>query len=122
MKEPRRIMSKEYPQTFQKLGDNSYYYNYDIQTAVIQEYDLEQLTETDGYSYIQTHIYGNPNYNDCVKAIIREYLSADEEFDLINSYNSYQANLLDDESIATNYLNYLNLLKQIKQNIKKDFK
>ena len=40
MKEPRRIMSKEYPQTFQKLGDNSYYYNYDIQTAVIQEYDL----------------------------------------------------------------------------------
>ena len=84
--------------------------------------DLNEIIETDGYSYIQTHIYGNPNYNDCVKAIIREYLSAEEEFDLINSYNSYQANLLDDESIATNYLNYLNLLKQIKQNIKKDFK
>lgn len=122
MKEPRRTTSKEQPQAIQKLGDNSYYYNYDIQPTTIQEYNLEQLKETDGYSYIQTHIYGNPNYVDCVKAIIREYISTEEEFDLINSYNSYQANLVDNEDIATEYLEYLNLLQTIKKNIKKDFK
>ena len=121
MKEPRRIISKELPQAIQKLGDNSYYYNYDIQPTTIQEYNLEQLEETDGYSYIQAHVYGNPNYVDCVKAIIREYLSTEEEFDLINSYNSYQANLVDNEDIATEYLEYLNLLQTIKKNIKKDF-
>lgn len=118
MQSPKRIVSTQYPSVIQKLGDGTYYYNYDIQNTTVQEDD----TLKDAYSYIQAHIQGNPNYTDCVKAIIRQYLSIDEEFDLINSYNSYQATLVDDETIATSYLDYLNLLQTIKKKIKEDFK
>ena len=121
MKNVRRLYSQDCPQTIQKLGNNSYYYNYDIKSEKIPNYNQDNYELIDGYSYIQTLIQGQPNYTDCVKAVIREYLSTEEEFDLINSYNSYQANLVDNEDIATEYLEYLNLLQTIKKNIKKDF-
>ena len=62
-----------------------------------------------------------PNYKDCVKAIVRRFLTVDEEFDLINSYNSYSENLTSDSEVINEYKEYLNILKQIKAKVKEDF-
>lgn len=117
-----RIQSTESPQTIQKLGNGTYYYNYDIQPIEVnnltEEGELENITQ---YSFIQVHLFGQPNYKDCVKAVIRAFLTIDEEFDLINSYNSYIQNLTEDSSAQSKYEQYLNLLSQIKQKVKTDF-
>ena len=121
MKNPKRVTQVSYPQTIQKLGNGSYYYNYDIQSTLISNQNKDQEEQIQGYSFIQVLIQGQPDYKDCVQAIIRTYLTTDEEFDLVNSYNSYQNQLIEDESVVSDYMEYLNLLKEIKLKVKLDF-
>ena len=122
MKEPVRIRTNVSPKTIQKLGNGTYYYHFDIQSEEVEVHDMEQESRIETqYNFIQVLLSGQPNYNDCVKAIVRSYLTIDEEFDLINSYNSYVQNLTDDSSIVDEYKDYLNLLTQIKTKVKEDF-
>lgn len=96
MLEPKRIQMNVCPQVIQKLGNGTYYYNYDIREV---EAEVEILDEKDStkfetqYNFIQVLLNGQPNYKDCVRAIIRSFITIDEEFDLINSYNSYTKTL-----------------------------
>lgn len=122
MKEPRRIQTNICPKIIQKLGNGTYYYHFDIQSEETEVYDIDQNSKIETqYNFIQVLLRGQPNYNDCVKAIVRSYLTIDEEFDLINSYNSYTQNLIDDSSAVDKYKDYLNLLTQIKTKVKEDF-
>ena len=124
MLEPNRIQMDVYPQVIQKLGNGTYYYNYDIRKI---KAEVEILDEKDStkfetqYNFIQVLLNGQPNYKDCVRAIIRSFITIDEEFDLINSYNSYTKNLSTDSSIITDYQEYLTKLMDIKNKVKKDF-
>lgn len=112
------------PQAIQKLGNGTYYYNYDIREV---EAEVEILDEKDStkfetqYNFIQVLLNGQPNYKDCARAIIRSFITIDEEFDLINSYNSYTKNLSTDSSTITDYQEYLTKLMDIKNKVKKDF-
>ena len=122
MLEPNRIQMDVQPQTIQKLGNGTYYYNYDIKEISVKVSDLDNtVKEKTYYSFIQVLINGQPNYKDCVKAIVRRFLTVDEEFDLINSYNSYSENLISDSEVINEYKEYLNILKQIKAKVKEDF-
>lgn len=124
MLEPNRIQMNVCPQVIQKLGNGTYYYNYDIREV---EAEVEILDEKDStkfetqYNFIQVLLNGQPNYKDCVRAIIRSFITIDEEFDLINSYNSYTKNLSTDSSTITDYQEYLTKLMDIKNKVKKDF-
>ena len=124
MLEPNRIQMNVCPQVIQKLGNGTYYYNYDIREV---QAEVEILDEKDStkfetqYNFIQVLLNGQPNYKDCVRAIIRSFITIDEEFDLINSYNSYTKNLSTDSSIITDYQEYLTKLMDIKNKVKKDF-
>lgn len=42
MEEKRRINYRTRPETFEKLGDGSYYYNYDIQEVLIPSTEQEE--------------------------------------------------------------------------------
>lgn len=127
MLEPRRIESNVAPKVFEDLGNGNWYYNYGIESkqvtiAPMGEDDTER-TET-RYSYIQIKMAGKPTYKRCVELVIREYLTQNQEFDLINSYNRAALSLLSDteaEKVADDYLNYLHIVSVIKDNIKKDF-
>lgn len=111
-----------YPQTIQKLGNGTYYYNYDIKEISVEVLDLDNtLKEKTYYSFIQVLLNGQPNYKDCVKAIVRSFLTVDEEFDLINSYNSYTENPTEDSEALLEYKEYLSKLKEIKAKVKEDF-
>lgn len=124
MLEPKRIQMNVCPQVIQKLGNGTYYYNYDIREV---EAEVEILDEKDStkfetqYNFIQVLLNGQPNYKDCVRAIIRSFITIDEEFDLINSYNNYSENLTSDSEVINEYKEYLNILKQIKAKVKEDF-
>lgn len=127
MLEPRRIESNVAPKVFEDLGNGNWYYNYGIESkqvtiAPMGEDDTER-TET-RHSYIQIKMTGKPTYKRCVELVIREYLTQNQEFDLINSYNRAALSLLSDteaEKAADDYLNYLHIVSVIKDNIKKDF-
>ena len=49
------------------------------------------------YDYDTVEVWGNPNYKDLTRAVIRAEVSETEEFGLINDYNAARAGLLDDE-------------------------
>lgn len=57
------------------------------------------------------------DHKECIRAIIRQYVDQDEEFDLINSSNSIVLGLSDRQK----YLDYLTLVGEIKTKVRADF-
>lgn len=114
-----RVESTTKPNKIESLGNGYWYYNYDIQETT-KDVPIDNTEETEQktfYNFVQVRIKGNPTYAKCVKAIIREYIDDMQEFDYINSYNSYQLGIGDDDP---DYQEYLNLLKTIKANVATD--
>lgn len=117
MLEPKRIEASVKPSIIEKLGNGTYYYNYDIKSQVV---DVEQTQET-RWTYIQAHLRGVPSYAVCVRGVIRQFVTAEDELSLINKYNAYQMGVINDSSICTEYQEYVGLVSSIKSNVKKDF-
>lgn len=121
MLEVVRIEEINKPDVIQKLGNNTYYYNYDIQPIKMSAMtEDEEDTLVDGYSFIQVHLAGQPSYVNCVKAIIRLYVDETQEFDLINSANAYTLELGSTEEDINKYKEYIELVSQIKAKVKQD--
>ena len=112
------VSSNIRPNAIERLGNNTYYYNYNITSEERENQDGEMETV---YSFIQVHLTGVPDYKDCIKNIIREYVSQTEEFDLINSYNKIQITGEENSEDIRKYTDYINLLDKIKTNVKRDF-
>ena len=106
------------PNPPERLGNNTYYYNYNITSEQRTNENGEQETI---YNFIQVHLTGIPDYKDCIRNVIREYVSQEEEFDLINSYNKVQITGEKNSEDVKKYTDYINLLNEIKTNVKKDF-
>lgn len=122
MLEPNRIQMDVQPQTIQKLGNGTYYYNYDIkEIEVISDSELEEQKKT-LYSFIQVFLAGQPDYKKCIQAVIRQYLSSEDELSLINKYNKYLIGLSEDSDTYNDYLEYVNLVSEIQTKVKLDFK
>ena len=105
------------PNKIEFLNNGFYYYNYDIQ-------EEEQVTEQGAnkvYTAVQVKCSGRPEYKKCIKAIIRAYLTEEQELNIINNYNSYQQGINDDQNAVEEYYNYLNIVKDIKEKVYKDF-
>ena len=119
MKKLNEVFDVNKPNQIQILSNNSYYYNHNIKPtkgSVFEKVENKEIIK-EGWSFTPIYIIGKPSYKDCVRHIIREYLSQDEEFDLINSYNR---NLINGNKLreSSEYSNYLNLLDIIKQEVK----
>lgn len=123
MLEPRRVEMDVQPNSIEKLGNGSYYYNYDIKSRVVDVTDpeTEDVTQETRWTYIQVHLHGQPDHKECIKAIIRQYVDQDEEFDLINSSNSIVLGLSDNQTDRQKYLDYLTLVGEIKTKVRADF-
>lgn len=123
MLEPKRVEMNVQPNTIEKLGNGTYYYNYDIQSKTVEVIDpeTESPTEETRWTYIQVHLRGIPECNACIQAVIRAYLTAEEELALINKYSAYQMGVINDSSICGEYQEYVGLVASVKANVKKDF-
>lgn len=116
------LYSKEKPETFQYLNNNYFYYNYNIQSASIQDLDENgNVTYVDGYSYNQVKIHGKPDYEKCAKAIIREYISENDEFSIINDFLAYQLGFFSDEAYEKKYKEFLSKINDLKAGARSDF-
>lgn len=121
MLKPRRVEMDVQPQAIEKLGNGTYYYNYDIQSKQVTITDEEGQKKETRWTYIQTHLRGIPSYTACVQGIIRQFVTAEDELSLINKYNAYQMGAINDSSIFAEYQEYVGLVSSIKSNVKKDF-
>ena len=121
MKEPIRIKNDVNPGVIEKLGNNTYYCNYDIKPDTYQVVNSDGTVEDkDCFSYVQAYVQGQPNYKDCVKNTIRIYVTLEEEFDLINSANRVTLGI-SKEKTSDEYYQYLILVDKIKQYYKQYF-
>lgn len=122
MKEPIRIKNDVNPGVVKKLGNNTYYCNYDIKPDKYQVVNADGTVEDrDCFSYVQAYVHGQPNYKDCVKNTIRAFVSQEEEFDLINSANRITFGIDNEEKASNEYYQYLILVDEIKQYYKQHF-
>lgn len=123
MLEPKRVEMNVQPNSIEKLGNGTYYYNYDITSKEVDVTDpeTEEVTQETRWAYIQVHLHGQPDHKECIKAIIRQYVDQDEEFDLINSSNSIVLGLSDNQTDRQKYLDYLTLVREIKTKVRADF-
>ena len=123
MLEPKRIEMNVQPNSIEKLGNGTYYYNYDIKSKVVDVTDpeTEDVTQETRWTYVQVRLHGQPDHKECIKAIIRQYVDQDEEFDLINSSNSIVLGLSDNQTDRQKYLDYLTLVGEIKTKVRTDF-
>lgn len=122
MENPRKIQSEQQPEMFQMLGDSTYYYNYDVKQVQVEDYDQEaqKLVKKDKYEFNQVMLRGLPEYKALVQAVIRQFVTQNEEFDLINSYNKAVAEGITDSIDITKYKEYIAKVDAIKAMVKKD--
>lgn len=117
-----KSQSDERPPVIELLGNGAYYYNYNITEAT-----NTATTDNEGpgtyYDYLQVKLWGAPTRSEIVRAVIREDLDEDEEFNLINSYNAAANGLLDESETAAameDYFAHLLRVQEIKHMVKAD--
>lgn len=121
------------PPILQNLGNGSWHYNYNIMEV---EFPAETLAETieengeaeekeapavrTGYDYETVEVWGNPDYDKCVKAVLRSRRDETEEFSLINKYNASVLGIAKDEEAETEYKAYLKEIIAVKAMVRSD--
>ena len=118
--------SNDRPPILQDLGNGSWHYNYNITEVEIQS---EPMAETEdeqepaarkAYDYDTVEIWGRPDYDTCVKAVLRSRRDETEEFSLINKYNAFVLGLSTDETDKKEYEAYLSEVIAVKAMVRAD--
>ncbi|MFB5946135.1 hypothetical protein [Albibacterium profundi] len=113
-----KSQSNKRPQVLHDLGNGSHHYNFNIVEKTIDEEDGKTSKV---FEYDQVLIWDTPTEKKVVKEVIRSKWDANQEFDLVNSYNAFNEGVSDDESDKDNYLDYLDEIRGIKAMVKHDF-
>ena len=115
--------SNDRPPILQDLGNGSWHYNHNITEVEVQP---EPMAETEGeqapaarkaYEYDTVEVWGRPDYDKCVKAVLRSRRDETEEFSLINKYNAFVLGLSTDK---TEYEAYLSEVIAVKAMVRAD--
>lgn len=108
------------PKTFVKVGNGSWWYNYNIKVVDVTDPETDQLhTE---YHYQSVQVWQQPNDDILKKAVISEKYAESDEINLQNNFNRYQLGLYTDESYKTDYVNYLKDVDAMKAMVDNDLK
>lgn len=111
------------PKALEAVGNGDYLYHWDIQEETVQamqEGSEYPVTERTQFSCFETVIHGEPTYDKCVEAVIRNNYTSDAELAMLNKYNSYQTGIISDDSIVTEYEQYLQFVASTKDMVRKD--
>lgn len=99
------------------LGNGSWHYNHNIKEVEVETEEGEIKTE---YEYDTVLIWGTPNYDKCVTAVLRDRRNETEEFSLINKYNAFTLGLTTDPADETEYKEYLTEVLSVKAMVRAD--
>lgn len=115
------------PQALEAVGNGNHLYRWDIQeeeilSEIVQEQSDEPIepVERVQYSCCEATILGNPTYDKCVEAVIRDKYTAEQEMALVNKYNSYQNSVTIDSAGVDEYNDYLKYIFNAKMVVKRD--
>ena len=110
------------PQIINRLGNECYIYTHIIESGNEDVTDIDGKTENKPY-WVCTWVKlaGLPNYSDCIKGIIRNYYTAEEELNLINVGSRLQLGFDVSNEKLSEYKDYLSTVDTIKSKVKKDF-
>lgn len=110
------------PIIINRLGNEHYIYSCVIESGNEDVTDIEGKTENKPY-WVCTWVKlaGLPNYSDCVKGIIRNYYTAEEEFNLINVGSKMQLGFDVPQDKLNEYNEYIKTVDTIKSRVRKDF-
>lgn len=110
------------PKAFEPVGNGDYLYHWDIKEEKVQMPDGtdDHVTERTQFSCLETVIHGQPEYNKCIEAVIRNSYTSEEELAMLNKYNSYQTGIISDDSIISEYEQYLQFVASTKEMVRKD--
>lgn len=109
--------SNDRPPILQDLGNGSWHYNYNIKEVEVENEEGEIKIF---YEYDTVLIWGTPDYDKCVKAVLRDRRDETEEFNLINKYNAFALGLSKDPADETEYKEYLAEVLAVKAMVKAD--
>lgn len=118
--------SNDRPPILQDLGNGSWHYNYNItevevQPEVMAETENEQAPAArKAYDYDTVEVWGRPDYDKCVKAVLRSRRDETEEFSLINKYNAFVIGLSTDEADKEEYEAFLSEVMAVKAMVRND--
>ena len=115
-----KSFSNNRPDTFQEIGDGSYYYNYGITELPAQENPEEGAPQQPVFEYESVRIFGELTLDNITNAVLRERRNETDELNLLNRYNSYVLGISDNESDLTDYQAYLQEIQQTRSMIQAD--
>ena len=108
----------------QDLGNGSWHYNYNITEVDVKPgpitKDEQAAAAWKAYDYDTVEVWGQPDYDKCVKAVLRSRRDETEEFSLINKYNAFVLGLSTEEADKTEYENYLKEVLAVKAMVRTD--
>lgn len=115
------------PKALEAVGNGNYLYRWDIkeeevQSDFMQEGSDEPLVSEKRvqYSCCEATILGNPTYDKCVEAVIRDRYTAEQEMALVNKFNSYMNSVSTDGTGVDEYNDYLKYIFNAKMVVKRD--
>lgn len=115
------------PQALEAVGNGNYLYRWDVQeeeilSEIVQEQSDEPIEPVKRvqYSCCEATILGNPTYDKCVEAVIRDKYTAEQEMALVNKYNSYLNSVTIDSAGVDEYNDYLKYIFNAKMVVKRD--
>lgn len=114
--------TNDQPVIIYRLGNNNYIYTYVIESGNEDVTDIDGKTENKPY-WVCTWVKlaGVPNYSDCVKGIIRNYYTVEEEFNMVNVGSKLQLGIDVSQEKLDEYKEYLNIVDTIKSKVRRDF-
>lgn len=118
--------SNDRPPILQDLGNGSWHYNYNIAEVEVRPEPMavaegEQApTARKAYDYDTVEVWGRPDYDKCVKAVLRSRRDETEEFSLINKYNAFVLGLSTDEADKEEYEAFLSEVMAVKAMVRND--
>ena len=115
------------PQALEAVGNGNHLYRWDIQEEEIQSEIVQEQSDEPiepvkrvQYSCCEATILGNPTYDKCVEAVIRDKYTAEQEMALVNKYNSYLNSVTIDSAGVDEYNDYLKYIFNAKMVVKRD--
>lgn len=114
------MLTEEKPKVIEDLGNNYYYYNYDIKSIETLETDENGVSVIKvKYDYTPYKIYGYPTFPKCLQTVIKDNFTVEERMLIYETYMQYNLGIID--TYDEQYENYLNKLNDIKNKIGEDF-
>lgn len=102
-----KSFSHNRPETIQKVGDGSHYYNYGIKEVPQEPEEEGGATPASLFEYESVRVFGELSHENITKAVLRERRNEAEELDLVNRYNSYVLGISSNEQDQIGYEDYL---------------